>query len=198
MGLWGQTTERVQFPETEWSQPYKIEISGENLSIDHVAAVTREKVRVELSQDPEVRQRIISSRRILEEKLEHGEILYGVNTGFGGNVRFLIPSNELAHHQENLFQYMVCGTGPSLPVDTVRAAILLRANALSKGYSGVRLVVIERLLDILKKDITPVVPRYGSIGASGDLIPSAYIGRVLLGPTKFPPMPSWPVSCHIP
>ncbi|MCH7914879.1 MAG: aromatic amino acid lyase [Deltaproteobacteria bacterium] len=181
MALWGQTTERVQFPETEGSQPYKIEISGENLSIDRVAAVTREKVRVELSQDPEVRQRIYSSRRILEEKLERGEILYGVNTGFGGNVRFLIPSNELAHHQENLFQYMVCGTGPPLPVDTVRAAILLRANALSKGYSGVRHVVIERLLDILNKDITPVVPRFGSVGASGDLIPSAYIGRVLLG-----------------
>jgi histidine ammonia-lyase len=175
----------VQFSETEWSQPYKIEISGENLSIDRVAAVTREKVRVELSQDPEVRQRIISSRRILEEKLEHGEILYGVNTGFGGNVRFLIPSNELAHHQENLFQYMVCGTGPPLPVDTVRAAILLRANALSKGYSGVRLVVIERLLDLLNNDITPVVPRYGSVGASGDLIPSAYIGRVLLGQGEF-------------
>ncbi len=161
--------------------PHKIEISGDHLTIEHVASVTREKVRVELSQDPEVRQRIFSSRKILEEKLERGEIIYGVNTGFGGNVRFLIPSNELAHHQENLFQYMVCGTGAPLPVDTVRAAILLRANALSKGYSGVRLVVIERLLDILNEDITPAVPRYGSVGASGDLIPSAYIGRVLLG-----------------
>ena len=81
MGLWGQTTESVQFPETEWSQLYKIEISGENLSIDHVAAVTREKVRVELSQDPEVRQRIISSRKILEEKLERGEPSWPLSCG---------------------------------------------------------------------------------------------------------------------
>jgi len=73
-----------------------------------------------------------------------------------------------------MFQFLACGVGTALPEDTVRAAMLLRANALAKGFSGVRLVIIEKLLDLLNKRITPVVPRYGSVGASGDLIPSAY------------------------
>ncbi len=161
--------------------PTKIRISGDHLTIEQVAAAARERVEVELSQDPEVRQRISASRKLLEEKLEHGEIIYGVNTGFGGNVRFLIPSKEVKRHQENIFEFLVCGTGPLLPEDAIRASILLRANALAKGYSGVRPIVIERLLDLLNHGMTPLVPRYGSVGASGDLIPSAYIGRTLLG-----------------
>lgn len=158
-----------------------LEISGSGLSIEQVAAVARGSTRVRLTANPEVIKRISASRRLLEEKLERGEIIYGVNTGFGGNVRFLIPPKDLRRHQENAFRFMVCGTGPPLPEDSVRAAILLRANALTKGYSAVREVVIERLLDLLNHHITPVVPRYGSVGASGDLIPSAHIGQVLLG-----------------
>lgn len=161
--------------------PQKIEISGDHLTIEQVVAVAREKRSVQLSQEPEVRRKISASRKVLEEKLERGEIIYGVNTGFGGNVRFLIPPNELLRHQENLLQFMICGCGAALPEDAVRASILLRVNALAKGYSGVRAVVIERLLGLLNHGITPVVPSYGSVGASGDLIPSAYIGRVLLG-----------------
>jgi phenylalanine ammonia-lyase len=158
-----------------------IEIDGEHLTIEQVAAVARSKARVHVSQEPHVKQRISASRSFLEEKLEHGEVIYGVNTGFGGNLRFLIPTKELQRHQENIFQFLICGCGPQLDEDVVRAAILLRANALLKGYSAVRLVVVERLLDLLNNDITPLVPRYGSVGASGDLIPSAYIARVLLG-----------------
>lgn len=159
----------------------KLEISGDHLTIEHVVAVSRDKIGVELSQDPEVQQKISASRQLLEETLEREEIIYGVNTGFGANVRFLIPATQLARHQENLFQYMICGTGAQLPQEFVRAPMLLRVNALAKGYSGVRQLVIERLLDLLNHDIIPIVPRYGSVGASGDLIPSAYIGRALLG-----------------
>jgi phenylalanine ammonia-lyase len=158
-----------------------IEISGEKLSIPAVAAVARGKVPVQLSQNSEVRKKIIASRQVLEEKLRSGEIIYGVNTGLGGNVRFILPAEDLAAHQENIFRFLICGSGPPLPEDTVRAAILLRANALARGYSAVRPLIIERLLDLLNHDIAPVVPTYGSVGASGDLIPSAYIGRVLLG-----------------
>jgi phenylalanine ammonia-lyase len=110
-----------------------------------------------------------------------GEIIYGVNTGLGGNVRFILPAQDLAAHQQNIFRFLICGSGEPLPEDAVRAAMLLRANALAKGYSAVRFVVIQRLLDLLNYRITPIVPIYGSVGASGDLIPSAYIGRVLLG-----------------
>ena len=158
-----------------------IEISGENLSIPSVAAVAREKVPVQLSRKSEVRNKILASRKLLEEKLRNGEIIYGVNTGLGGNVRFILPAKDLAAHQQNIFRFLICGSGDPLPEDAVRAAMLLRANALAKGYSAVRPEVIERLLELLNNGITPLVPTYGSVGASGDLIPSAYIGRVLLG-----------------
>ena len=161
--------------------PSTLEISGAGLAIEQVASVARRSIRVELASNTDAREKISASRQLLEKKLADGEVIYGVNTGFGGNVRFLIPHDELPFHQENLFRSLTCGVGQSLPQDTVRAAMLLRANALAKGLSGVRVEIIERMVDLLNHGITPVVPRYGSVGASGDLIPSAYIGRVLLG-----------------
>jgi phenylalanine ammonia-lyase len=158
-----------------------VEISGSQLTIAQVAAVARHKRTVNLSAASEVRDKLVASRQILEEKLRRGEIIYGVNTGLGGNVRFILPAQDLAKHQQNIFRFLICGSGDSLPEDVVRAAMLLRANALAKGYSAVRVVVVERLLELLNRGITPLVPMYGSVGASGDLIPSAYIGRVLLG-----------------
>ena len=161
--------------------PSKVEISGDRLTLADVAVVAREGCAAGLTSNPDVRQRIAAGHALLEEKLAGGEIIYGVNTGFGGNVRFLIPQEDLTFHQENLFRFLTCGVGQPLPEDAVRAAMLLRANALAKGLSGVRIEIIERMLDLLNHRITPVVPRYGSVGASGDLIPSAYISRVLLG-----------------
>ncbi|HEY7167841.1 MAG TPA: aromatic amino acid ammonia-lyase [Candidatus Binatia bacterium] len=159
----------------------KVELCGDRLTLEQVAAVARRECNVELSSNPDVKKRLLAARAVLEDKLSRGEIIYGVNTGFGGNVRFLIPEKDLPFHQENLFRFLTCGVGQPLPEDAVRAAMLLRANALAKGYSGVRVEIIERLIDFLNRGITPVVPRYGSVGASGDLIPSAYIGRALLG-----------------
>ena len=156
-------------------------ISQNYLSLDEIIAVARHGQIVALSADEEFRRRISRSREALERKLAAGEVVYGVNTGFGGNARYVIPSDELAHHQRNLLEFLACGIGEPLPEETVRAAILLRANALARGFSAVRLVVIERLLDLLNHHITPVVPRFGSVGASGDLCPSAYITRVMAG-----------------
>lgn len=158
-----------------------IAVSGDRLRLNQIAAVARHNHRATLSADREIRDNIAASRRLLERKLQQGEVIYGVNTGFGGNVHFLIPACDLAKHQENMFQFLACGRGQALPPDTVRAAILLRANALAKGFSGVRIEVIDRLFELLNQRITPIVPRYGSVGASGDLIPAAYIGRALLG-----------------
>jgi phenylalanine ammonia-lyase len=168
-------------PRGNSDQQPAIEISGERLTSSEVAAVARAKFPVQLSQEPDIRKKILASRALLEEKLRRGEIIYGVNTGLGGNVRFILPAKHLAKHQENIFRFLLCGSGDPLPEDAVRAAILLRANALAKGYSAVRPVIIERLIELLNHGITPIVPTYGSVGASGDLIPSAYIGRVLLG-----------------
>jgi phenylalanine ammonia-lyase len=168
-------------PRGDLDQQQTVEISGIRLTTSQVAAVARHNLPVQLSQEPAVRKQILASRELLEEKLRHGEIIYGVNTGLGGNVRFILPAKDLAKHQENIFRFLICGSGDPLPSDAVRAAILLRANALAKGYSAVRPLVIERLIELLNHEITPIAPTYGSVGASGDLIPSAYIGRVLLG-----------------
>jgi phenylalanine ammonia-lyase len=158
-----------------------IEVSGSDLTISQLAQVARHKATVQLSRAAAVREKISRSREILDEKIRAGEIIYGVNTGLGGNVRFILPAHDLVAHQQNIFRFLICGSGDPLPDEAVRAATLLRANALAKGYSGVRPVVIQRLIDLLNNRITPIVPSYGSVGASGDLIPSAYIGRVLIG-----------------
>lgn len=156
-------------------------ISPDNLSLPEIISVARHGQTVALSPDKDFREKIARGRTALERKLAQGEVVYGVNTGFGGNARYVIPLEELAHHQQNLLEFLSCGVGEPLPEDTVRAAILLRANALARGLSAVRLIVIERLLDLLNHQITPIVPRYGSVGASGDLCPSAYITRVMTG-----------------
>ena len=148
-----------------------VSISQQQLSLDDIIAVARHGQAVALSDDTDFRRRISRGREALERKLAEGEVVYGVNTGFGGNARYVIPTDELAHHQQNLLEFLCCGVGEALPEEAVRAAILLRANALARGLSGVRLVVIERLLDLLNHHITPVVPRYGSVGASGDSVP---------------------------
>ncbi|MBI3667266.1 MAG: aromatic amino acid lyase [Acidobacteria bacterium] len=158
-----------------------VQISNQPLTIENVVAVARRGQSLGLSDDDNFRRRIERGHQAVRRALDRGEVIYGVNTGFGGNVKFLIPDSELQHHQENLLDVLSCGVGDPYPAEVVRAAILLRANALARGYSGVRLVVIERLIDLLNHGITPVVPRYGSVGASGDLCPSAYISRVLLG-----------------
>jgi phenylalanine ammonia-lyase len=158
-----------------------ISISRNDLSLDEILAVARHSQPVALSNEEGFLQKIARGREALERKLDAGEVVYGVNTGFGGNARYVIPTDELAHHQQNLLEFLSCGVGEALPEEVVRAAILLRANALARGLSAVRLVVIHRLLDLLNHHITPIVPRYGSVGASGDLCPSAYITRAMAG-----------------
>jgi len=156
-------------------------IYPEDLRLDDIISVARDGRPVSLSADETFRAKIRRGRETLEQKLKAGEVIYGVNTGFGGNVKFVIPNAELAYHQRNLLEYHCCGVGEPLSEEIVRAAILLRANALARGLSAVREVVIERLLDLLNHRITPVVPRFGSVGASGDLCPSAYIARAMAG-----------------
>jgi phenylalanine ammonia-lyase len=156
-----------------------ITISGQGLTIEHLVAVARQKAQIDF--DNIVRSAVESSRNFLDQMLDREEVIYGVNTGYGGNVRFLIPHAEVNKHQENLLRFLCCGSGAPFPSDVVRGSILLRANALSKGYSAIRMSTLSRLCELLNSDIVPIVPRYGSVGASGDLIPSAYIARALLG-----------------
>jgi phenylalanine ammonia-lyase len=113
--------------------------------------------------------------------LGRGERIYGVNTGVGGNIRISLAPEQMDLLQANLCRYLSCATGAPLPNDVVRAATLLRVATFATGASAVRLELVAALAELLNRGVTPVVPRYGSVGASGDLMPSAYIARVLVG-----------------
>ena len=150
-------------------------------TIADIVAVARGGRPVELTRRQEVLGRIRQSRRRIADAVQRGEVIYAVNTGVGTNAVFLIPRNQVEIFQERALQQLCCGTGPMLEAEIVRASMFLRAVTFALGYSGVRPELIEQLTRLLNEQITPLVPRYGSVGASGDLIPSAYVGRALLG-----------------
>jgi histidine ammonia-lyase len=156
-----------------------IEIDGERLTVADVVAVARAGAKVALA--PSAREAIVRSRALIEEIVERGDTIYGVNTGFGDLSTVSIPVDQLSKLQHNLLRSHSAGVGAPLPGDVVRGMLLLRANALAKGYSGVRPILVERLIDLLNAGITPVVPSQGSVGASGDLAPLAHLSLVLLG-----------------
>src|ERR1700730_5760123 len=138
-----------------------VALNGRDLNVGNFVNVARRKIPVAL--DGAVKKGVWASRKALDQMLERGEVVYGVNTGFGGNVKYLIPSVGVAEHQRGMLQHLYCGTGPKLSPDVVRGAMLLRVNALAKGFSAVRLVVLDRLVEMLNSDIVPVVPTYGSV-----------------------------------
>jgi histidine ammonia-lyase len=154
-------------------------IGAHPLRIEDVERVARHDAGVRLAEA--ARARVVRGRERLEELLARGERIYGVNTGVGGNVGISLAPEEMEVLQNNLVRYLSCATGQPLPADIVRAAVLLRIATFATGASAVRPVLVERLAALLNHGITPVVPRYGSVGASGDLMPSAYIARVLSG-----------------
>jgi histidine ammonia-lyase len=127
------------------------------------------------------REAMAVSRRLVDQVLERGEVVYGVNTGFGELSRVVIPRADVDRLQMNLLRSHSVGVGPPLPEDVVRGMLLLRADSLARGYSGVRPVLVERLLDLLNRGVTPVVPEQGSVGASGDLAPLAHLAMVVAG-----------------
>jgi phenylalanine ammonia-lyase len=154
-------------------------VGADALSIEDVARVARGGAEVRLAGG--ARTRIANGRALLEERLRRGERIYGVNTGVGGNVGISLAPEQMETLQHNLVTYLGCATGAPLPADIVRAAILLRMATFATGASAVRNELVDALGGLLNKGVTPVVPRYGSVGASGDLMPSAYIARVLVG-----------------
>lgn len=157
-------------------------VDGRSLTPEAVEAVARG--RVETALDPVAREAIALSRERVETVLDSGEAVYGVTTGFGRLVDRPIEATDRRQLQVNLLRSHAAGVGDPFPEDVVRAMILTRANALAGGFSGVRPVVVERLLDLLDAGITPVIPRRGSLGASGDLAPLAHLGLVLIGEGK--------------
>ncbi len=117
----------------------------------------------------------------MEEIIRKGQTVYGINTGFGKLCRVKISTSEIERLQKNLVLSHAVGVGPVFCEEEVRAAMLLQANVLSKGHSGVRIEVIQSLINLLNSGVTPMVPEKGSVGASGDLAPLAFIALVLTG-----------------
>lgn len=154
-------------------------IDGNSLTIEQVTRVAREMARVDLMTG--AKNRMLASRRALEKLVEDGRTIYAVNTGVGELVDVKIPREELKNLQVNLLRSHACGVGDLYPTEIVRAMMLLRANALAKGYSGVRPDVVDMLVDMLNKRVHPSVPHQGSVGASGDLVMLAHLGLAMIG-----------------
>jgi histidine ammonia-lyase len=160
-----------------------IELSGEDLGIDHVWAVAVDRAPAALA--PLAHEKIRRARWVVE-RAAHGtqEHTYGINTGFGRFVSRSIPAELAAELQLRLLRSHACGVGEPYPEELVRAAMLLRANALAKGYSGARAATVELLLECLNRGLVPYVPSRGSVGASGDLAPLAHLALPLVGEGK--------------
>ncbi len=162
-----------------WVNFMTVIVDGESLTIEDVVKVARYNESVKL--DDSVISRIQSSRDVVEAAILEERVVYGVNTGFGELAHVSINKEDLARLQVNLIRSHSAGVGPPFSREVVRGMMLLRANALAKGYSGIRLEVIETLLEMLNKDVTPYVPQQGSVGSSGDLTPLAHMALVLIG-----------------
>jgi histidine ammonia-lyase len=146
-----------------------------------VARVAAREASVVLSEQPAFRQRLARGAGVIAERLERGIPTYGVNTGFGASVRNSVPLEAATAMAQNLPRYHGCGVEPLLTREQSRAVMLVRASSLAAGYSGVRTVLIERLLELLRRDILPVIPSRGSVGASGDLTPLSYVAALVSG-----------------
>ena len=153
-------------------------IVGETLSIDDVVAVARGE-RAELS--PRAADRMSRSRAVVEAKVAAGDTVYGLTTGLGSLANVRLGPEEVRRLHHNLLRSHAVGVGQPLSEWEVRAMLLLRAHVLALGHSGVRPVIVERLLGFLEHDVLPVVPEQGSLGASGDLAPLAHLALPLIG-----------------
>jgi len=156
-----------------------LKLDGGLLSLEDVVAVAVSGRSVVLSE--QAYDKVRKSRRVVDEVLSRGETAYGINTGFGKLSDVRIAPDQLESLQRNLIRSHACGIGEPLPEDEVRAMLLLRANVLAKGLSGVRPVVAETLIAMLNHRVHPVIPARGSVGASGDLAPLAHLALVLMG-----------------
>jgi len=156
-----------------------ISLNGHDLTFEQLYAAVIDRATVELSAS--ARAQMEASRAVIEKLLASGTTVYGVNTGFGELSTVRISADQLKQLQVNLVRSHACGVGAPLDEAETRAMMLLRANALAKGLSGVRPVVVETLCAMLNAGVHPVIPSQGSVGASGDLAPLAHLALVVIG-----------------
>lgn len=157
-------------------------INGRDLTVDEVIRAARFHESVGIS--PQAQAAVQKARDYVDQKLEEGAIIYGLTTGFGKFSDTFISKEETTDLQRNLIISHTCAMGDPLPTDVVRAIMLLRCNALSRGNSGIRPSTLNTLLDMLNKGVHPQIPEKGSLGASGDLAPLAHMVLTLIGEGK--------------
>lgn len=157
----------------------KININGNELTLEELVKIARLYETVEINED--AKDRVLKSREIVEKIENDNKVVYGITTGFGNFSNVTISTEDCKTLQKNLIVSHACGAGKPLPNDVVRAIMVLRANALSKGYSGIRLSTIETLLKMVNKKVHPIVFEKGSLGASGDLAPLSHMVLPMIG-----------------
>jgi histidine ammonia-lyase len=155
-----------------------LHINGNNLTLDDVAAVVYDRRPVML--EPEARMAVDRARAVVEDLVANNRLGYAVTTGVGQLSDVRIPPDDIRKLQVNLMRSHAVGVGEPLSQEVARAMMLLRANSLAKGCSGVRAVVIDTLCEMLNRGVHPVIPSQGSVGASGDLAPLSHLGLVLI------------------
>ena len=156
-----------------------IVLNGNDLTLEQVAKVSREGCLVCLSET--AKERVNKSRKIVDKIVEEERVVYGITTGFGKFSDVVISKEDCKALQRNLIISHACGFGVNFSREIVRAVMLLRINALLKGYSGIRLETLETLMEMLNKGVHPCIPEKGSLGASGDLAPLAHMVLPMLG-----------------
>ena len=159
--------------------PRPVSIDRGDLRLGHLTSVARGNAQVVLG--PEALRRIAASREVVERAVAVGAVVYGVTTGVGRFSDVVLPPADAKTLQRNLIVSHATGVGPPFGADVVRGILLLRANALALGHSGVRPAVVETLIEMLNRGVHPVVPQQGSLGASGDLAPLAHLALVAIG-----------------
>lgn len=159
----------------------RITLNGESLDLESLSRIA-EGTEVDL--DPSTHPAIDASRAFVEGVVNEGRVTYGITTGFGVFSDVRISPEQTSQLQRNLILSHCTGVGDPLPAPTVRVMMALRANALAKGHSGARLMLIERLVEMLNRGLIPVVPSQGSVGASGDLAPLSHLAAALMGVGK--------------
>ncbi|WP_033398237.1 histidine ammonia-lyase [Fusobacterium russii] len=157
-------------------------LSSKKITLDDLINVTRNGYKVSISE--EAYQRIDKARTLVDKYVEEGKVSYGITTGFGKFAEISISKEQTGQLQKNIVMSHACSVGEPMADDVARGIVLLRAVNLAKGYSGVRRVVVETLVEMLNKHVTPWIPEKGSVGSSGDLSPLAHMSLVLLGMGK--------------
>ena len=154
-------------------------LDGSSLTVEDVVAVSEEGEVVEIA--PGAILRMEASRHLVETAIGGSDAVYALNTGVGLLANIRLTDSEIEAMQVNLIRSHCCGIGSALPTSVVRGMMLIRANVVAKGHSGIRPIVAERICELINHQITPVIPSRGSVGASGDLAPLAHMALVLIG-----------------